>query len=421
MNSRPPAILRSLSIRNLRAYEWLDISFSSGPQLIWGANASGKTTLLEAVVTLGLGRSHRTSTDAEMIRWGSDFMRVEGVLSVEEGSGGTVEGVSAGEGRSGTGCAQAGDDQRADDAAANGLEAAYAGTTLAVSIQPGGSRKKITVNGVPRRPSALSAHLRTVMFAPEEMLLIVGPPALRRAALDELTAPTDSTYAASLVTYGRALQQRNSLLRAIRDGEGDADQLRLWDEPFLDSGAAVVTARLRMLARLAEPLGRAHSEIAPGEEPLTVAYESNAAPKAGEAPREALARRLRETAEKEVWNGATLVGPHRDDLVFGLGGRDMTTFASRGQQRTAILAFKLAEMDLLTAIDGRPPLLLLDDVFSELDPDRRAHLVRRIAELPQALITATDPTEVDADLRRCSHSWRVMAGAGGARLEEVGQ
>ena len=116
---------------------------------------------------------------------------------------------------------------------------------------------------------------------------------------------------------------------------------------------------------------------------------TNAPAADGEAPREALARRLVETADKEVWNGATLVGPHRDDLAFELDGRDLAGFASRGQQRTAILAFKLAELDLLTVLDGRPPLLLLDDVFSELDPERRAHLVRRIAALPQAFVTTT--------------------------------
>jgi len=381
--SRPAAILHSLSIRNLRGYAELDVALASGPQLIWGPNAAGKTTILEAVVVAGQGRSHRTSTDAEMVRWGTEFLRIEAVLG-EPG----------------------------------GTSPAHA-TTLTVSIQPGGGRKRIAVNGVPRRPTALGDQLRTVMFAPEEMLLVVGPPALRRTALDNLTGPADPAYASNLATYGRALQQRNSLLRAIRDGEAERDQLRLWDEPFLDSGAAVVVARLRMLSRLAEPLARAHAEIAPGEDRLAVAYSTNAAAARGEEPRDALARRLRETAEKEVWNGSTLIGPHRDDLAFELAGRDLSGFASRGQQRTAILAFKLAEMDLLTAIDGRPPLLLLDDVFSELDPDRRAHLVRRIAELPQALITATDPTEVDADLRRRSHSWRVSVGPEGARLDEV--
>lgn len=292
-----------------------------------------------------------------------------------------------------------------------------AGVTLEMTLQSGG-RKKIQVNGVPRRPAALAEHLRTVLFAPEEMLLVIGPPTLRRTALDGLTAPHDPSYEANMATYGRALLQRNSLLRAIREGEADRDQLRLWDEPFLTSGAAIVAARLRLLGLVAEPLAAAHREIAPTEDRLTVSYASNAAPLHGESPRAALARRLRETAEKEAWNGSTLVGPHRDDLVFNLGGRDLATFSSRGQQRTAILALKLAELDLLTELDGRPPLLLLDDVFSELDPARRGHLVRRIAELPQAMITTTHPEDIDADLRRRACPWRVVPdGNGGAQIE----
>ncbi|HVL53195.1 MAG TPA: hypothetical protein VM344_02940, partial [Vitreimonas sp.] len=131
---------------------------------------------------------------------------------------------------------------------------------------------------------------------------------------------------------------------------------------------------------------------------------------------QALRRRLDETADKEVWNGSTLVGPHRDDLGFELGGRDLAGFASRGQQRTAILALKLAELDLLTAHDGRPPLLLLDDVFSELDPSRRAHLVRRIAELPQAFVTTTTLDDLDPALRAAATTWRVEARPGGAAL-----
>ena len=129
-------------------------------------------------------------------------------------------------------------------------------------------------------------------------------------------------------------------------------------------------------------------------------------------------RRLAETADKEVWNGTTLVGPHRDDVVFEMDGRPLASFASRGQQRTAILAFKLAEVDLLTALDGRPPLLLLDDVFSELDPDRRSHLVRRIAELPQAFVTTTTLEDLDPALRSVGTAWAVTTAADGtARLE----
>jgi DNA replication and repair protein RecF len=368
------------------------MQFTSGPQLIWGPNAAGKTTLLEAVVLLSLGKSHRTTTDSELIRWGADYLRIEGAV----GHVGDV------------------------DSATSGLPIGRFDVSLEVALQAGG-RKRIQVNGVPRRPSVLAEHLRTVLFAPEEMLLVIGPPALRRAALDTLTAPHDRSYTSNLATYGRALQQRNSLLRAIREGRAEQDELRLWDEPFLVAGSALVAARLHFLDVLAEPLAAAHREIAPTEERLTVSYASNAASLPGEGPREALARRLHETSDKELWNGSTLIGPHRDDIVFSIGGRDLSTFASRGQQRTAILALKLAELDLLTALDGKPPLLLLDDVFSELDPARRGHLVRRIAELPQALITTTDPDDIDADLRRQARPWRVLPGSDGARVVEGGK
>jgi DNA replication and repair protein RecF len=351
--------------------------------------------LLEAVVLLGLGKSHRTTTDLELIRWGADYLRIEGAV----GHAGHV----------------------ASEPPPPDNPPFASDVTLEVALQAGG-RKRIQVNGVPRRPTVLSEHLRTVLFAPEEMLLVIGPPTLRRASLDALTAPHDRSYTSNLAMYGRALQQRNSLLRAIREGGAERDQLRLWDEPFLTAGSAIVAARLALLDVLAEPLAAAHREIAPAEERLTIGYASNAAPLPGEGPREALARRLGETSEKEMWNGSTLIGPHRDDMVFCIGGRDLSTFASRGQQRTAILALKLAELDLLTVLDGRPPLLLLDDVFSELDPARRGHLVRRIAELPQALITTTDPDDIDADLRRQARSWRVIAdeegSVGGARVVE---
>jgi DNA replication and repair protein RecF len=251
------------------------------------------------------------------------------------------------------------------------------------------------------------------------MLLVAGAPGLRRAALDRLAGQRSPTYGRDLATYGRALQQRNSLLRAIREDQASRDQLRLWDAPFLEAGAAVVAGRLRLLEALAVPLARAHAEIAPDEAAsgaLRIRYATNTPLAVGEAPVDALRRRLAETADKEVWNGSTLVGPHRDDLLFELGGRDLASFASRGQQRTAIRAFKLGELDLLTDQDGRPPLLLLDDVFSELDPDRRAHLVRRIADLPQAFVTTTTPDDLDPALREAATSWRVEPAPAGALL-----
>ena len=381
---RARALLDAVSIQDLRGYGSADLAFGGGPHLVVGPNAAGKTSLLEAIVLLAWGRSHRTSTDAELIRWGADVARVEGHAGPE-----TIEVALA---RSGIGGA--------------------------------GARKRIRVNGVARRASGLVGLLRAVLFAPEEMLLVVGSPGLRRAAVDQLAAQRAAAYLRDLAAYTRTLQQRNSLLRAIREEQATRAELRFWDDSFLESGAAIVEARLRLLEDLAAPLAAAHAEIAPEEAAgaaLSVRYATNAPALPGESPRDALARRLVETAEKEVWNGSTLIGPHRDDIVFELAGRDLAGFASRGQQRTAILAFKLAELDLLTAQDGRPPLLLLDDVFSELDPERRSHLVRRIAALPQAFVTTTTLADLDPGLVAAATPWEVIPDAGaGARLVPSG-
>jgi DNA replication and repair protein RecF len=370
--------LDSIRVLDFRGYADLTAVFGPGPQIVWGPNAAGKTSLLEAIVVIAWGRSHRVTADGELIRWDRELARVEGSVGGET------------------------------------IEVAIVRTGVA-----GGGRKRIRVNGVGRRAASLSGVLPIVVFAPEEMTLIAGSPGPRRTALDQIASQRSPAYAAALATYGRALAQRNSLLRAIREETASRDELRYWDEPLLDAGGEIVVARLRLLDELATPLAQAHAEIAPEESaaaPLLVRYATNAPPLAGETPRDALARRLADTADKEVWNGATLVGPHRDDLVFEMGGRDLATFASRGQQRTAILAFKMAELDLLAAFLGRPPLLLLDDVFSELDPDRRAHLVRRIAGLPQAFVTTTTLEDLDRGLVDVAATWEVRAEPDGARL-----
>ena len=359
------------------------MTFGPGPHLVWGPNAAGKTSLLEAMVLLAWGRSHRTNADGELIRWGTDLARVEGGVGSD-----TIEVAIVRAGAGGT-----------------------------------AGRKRIRVNGLARRAAGLAGLLRVVVFAPEEMLLVAGSPSLRRAVIDQLASSSSPAYADALATYGRTLQQRNSLLRAIREEGASRSELHFWDGAFLDAGGAIVGERRRLLEVIAGPLAAAHSEIAPDEAAtaaLTLRYATNAPALPGESPRDALARRLAETADKEVWNGSTLVGPHRDDLVFELDGRDLASFASRGQQRTAILALKLAELDVLTALDGRPPLLLLDDVFSELDPDRRSHLVRRIASLPQAFITTTTLDDLDPALRAIATAWAVRAEPAGAVLVRDG-
>ena len=374
-------LVSHLSLRDFRSYAELEVDFQRGPQVVVGQNAAGKTNLLEALVVLAQGQSHRTSTDAELIRWGAEFARMEAAIGSATNP----------------------------DAGSDVLEV--------VLLPPGvaGARKRVRVNGVPRRPSALASALRAVLFAPEDMLLVVGSPGLRRSVLDQLVVQRVPAAGASLSTYTRALTQRNNLLRRIREEVAAPDELHYWDEIVCAEGGRIVSWRTDTLDALAGPLEASHAEIAPAEERLSLRYLSNAPPNADEDPERALRRRLLETAEKEVWNGQTLVGPHRDDLSFELGGRELSSFASRGQQRTAILALKLAQLDLLTQLDGRPPLLLLDDVFSELDPQRRAHLVRRIGGLPQAFVTTTTLDDLDPALVAASTAWRVEPG----RLERT--
>lgn len=365
--------IRSLSLHGFRSYEQLELALPDGPQVIVGRNAAGKTNLVEAMVLLSSGRSHRSTADPEMVRWGSEFARVAGQVE-QDGRREELEIVIH----------------------ARGAAAA--------------ARKRVRVNGVNRRASALAPILRSVLFAPEDMLLIVGSPALRRNLLDDIVAQREPTAAAVMSTYARALTQRNSLLRRIREEEASQDELPYWDAAILENGGHILEWRAATLLALAEPLARAHHEIAPAEPRLALRYISNVVPLPSESRREALQRRLDETREKEVWNGSTLVGPHRDDLAFWADERDLALFASRGQQRTAILALKLAELDLLTDLDGHPPLLLLDDVFSELDPERRGHLVRRIGELPQAIVTTTTADDLDPALIAAAGLWQVEPG-----------
>lgn len=380
-----------LTLAGFRSYEALEVEFGDGPQLIVGPNAAGKTNLLEALGVLGSGHSHRTSSDSELIGWGADFARLEVSLKQARDSGSGVNGDRPPE-------------------PLDGLEVLIARTGES-------ARKRIRINGVPRRAAALAAALRVVTFAPEEMLLVTGSPSLRRSALDTFVVQRAPILGSVMATYGRGLQQRNGLLRAVREGLSHREELGYWNGVLIEEGGRIVAARLEALAALADPLAAAHAEMAPAEERLGIRYVTNSPAHDGEDPRDALRRRLADTAEKEIWNGATLVGPHRDDMAFEMAGRDLAEFASRGQQRTAILALKLAQLDLFTALDGRAPLLLLDDVFSELDPQRRAHLVRRIDDLPQSFVTTTTLDDLDPALVAASTSWQVSPG----RLDALGR
>ena len=286
-------------------------------------------------------------------------------------------------------------------------------------------RKRLIVNGVPRRTSTLSEVARVVLFRPEEMLLLVGSPGDRRRFLDGIVAQRDRRAARDLVEVARVIAQRNALLRAIRAEEAPLDALGFWDEQLAQIGSRVMRARLEVLAGLVERIGPLHDSVATdGERDAAVgltyvdalkeAWPERSDPGVRIPTDDELAaayrRRIGEVRQKEAWNGVSLVGPQRDDLRAELGGRDVATHASRGQQRTIILAMKLAETDLL-GVDGPRPIVLLDDVFSELDPDRAARLSELLTRRGQVIVTTADPGTLEGARQRDAAVWRIADGS----------
>ena len=386
---RRSMLLSRVGLTDFRSYAGSELQPHPGLTVITAPNGAGKTNLLEAVHVAVTGRSHRAGTDVELVRHGAELGRV--VLELD---GGTAAGGAT-------------------------IELVLPGTAA-----PAGIRKRLTVNGVPRRTSSVAETARAVLFRPEEMLLLVGSPSERRRFLDTILAQTDRRGARDLVELARILAQRNALLRAIRAEEAALDSLAFWDEQLAQVGARVMRGRLAIVRDLNERLGSLHDAVANPDErgaSVELSYvdslkeagpdrESTAADfPSEELLTDAYRRRIADVRQREAWNGVSLVGPQRDDLRALLGGRDVAEHASRGQQRTIILAMKLAETDLLGA-DGPRPILLLDDVFSELDPDRSARLSDLLAGRGQAVVTTADPGALDATRDRDAAIWRIVDG-----------
>jgi DNA replication and repair protein RecF len=345
--------LNRLVLENFRSYQAAELLPDRGLTVVAGANGAGKTNLLEGIYVAVTGRSHRAVSDHELVRHGSEFARCRLDLGGPEGRHGAR------------------------------LELVVPGVH-----GPRGLRKRLTLNGVPRRSSTVTDTVRAVLFRPEEMLLLVGSPSERRRFCDSILGQRDRRSARDLAELSRVLAQRNALLRLIRADEADPHDLAFWDEQLAEAGARVMAARMDLVAELGTRIGPLHDIVAAGEVEagsLRLVYlDSLKGHALGATDHEqlidAFRRRIAEVRQKELWNGVSLVGPQRDDLRVELVGRDVAAHASRGQQRTIILALKLAETDLLGDGDAPTPIVLLDDVFSELDAGRSERLLDLLLE-----------------------------------------
>ncbi len=411
--------LESLHLEEFRVYRELDLAIPSAGLRIAGPNGSGKSSIVEAIALLSTARSQRAGSERELIRWGSGtdygvppYARCSG--RIERSEGGTSLGIELEAGSA---------DRESDDQP---------------SLASGVVRKRCLVDGRPVRAMDLVGRLRSVSFSPEDVAIVSGPPSGRRRLIDVAIAQLDRRYLQALSRYGRVMAQRNGLLKVFaRDGIAPSSaqarsQLMFWDDELIDAGHVIVGRRLELVAQLSTLAAVRYAELAGGAD-FAVDYSTGVVRDAGSLPgtpprsvrpvadgtvpddavvdgtvpdaavpndeaiQTAFRSRLAERQADEFRRGVSLVGPHRDDIVLSLDRVPLGTYGSRGQQRLGILALKLAEADLMVAVGGQPPVLLLDDVLSELDPERGRLLIESIARFDaQTIVTATDRSALDA-------------------------
>ncbi|MEE9247669.1 MAG: DNA replication/repair protein RecF [Dehalococcoidia bacterium] len=373
--------LENLSLTNFRNYSSLDLALGPGPLVLWGDNAQGKSNLLEAIFLLATTKSARTGSDRELVRWEAlnDPFAVTRIV---------------GEVRRG------GDSIRLEVALAP--DSSSQGAADPAAPIPS-FRKQTRINGVPRRASDVVGQLNAVIFSALDVDLVAGPPSQRRRYIDLTNSQVDRPYLRALQRYGRVLTQRNHLLRLIREGKGQREELSFWDRQLVDEGSYIYMQRRAMIQKLAGLAGAIYSELTGGAESFEMIYlpnPSGLAREGGESEdldqiKEMLRNHLAFSLDREVAQGATVVGPHRDDLQFLVDARDMGLYGSRGQQRTIAAALKLAEANFLMRKTGEDPVLLLDDILSELDALRRQQVMEVALSNQQTILTTTDLDRVD--------------------------
>ena len=365
--------LLRLRLSDFRNFHRLDLSLRTGASAFVGANAQGKTNLLEAVYLLATMKDLRAETEAQVIRREAlddplPAARVVGEAQTAEGGLKLEVAIVAREAR---------------------------GRQPAPQTSGAVATKTVKVNGVSRRLSSAVGRLTAVLFTAADIDLITGSPSGRRRYLDITLSQVDREYVTARSRFERLITQRNHLLKRLRERGGDTDQLAFWDDRLAGDGGFLFAARATALSELAGLAAEAHASLAPGER-LELAYQPRIEGVGledladGAAAAAAYAEALRSGVPRDVAAGMTLQGPHRDDLAFTLDGLAASGFASRAQQRTIALALRLAEARLLDARRGEPPLLLLDDILSEMDAARARSVIEAVSSYDQLLVTATE-------------------------------
>ena len=346
--------------------------------LFKGENGQGKSNLLEAIYLLAIAKSARASADRELVRKQSISADTYSRVSAEVDRNGDSLRLQVDFQSSLTDSSKT-EPTGEDDGFSN---------DNSITVQ-----KYFRVNGAPRRASGLIGQLNAVMFSADDLDLIYGSPSVRRRYLDILISQLDHDYLRSLQRYQRIVQQRNHLLKSLRMGSSMPSELEFWDEELVREGSRIMAQRIKTVDRLSEVASPIHWQLSGEGEAMGVVYRPNVVIRVDPSA-ESLAQDMRDAIEdrrqRETAQGVTVSGPHRDDLQILVDGLDVAAYASRGQARTAVLAMKLAEADYLKEQRGHEPVILLDDVLSELDAGRRAQVLERLVAYQQTFITTTD-------------------------------
>mgnify|MGYP002622057973 CR=1 FL=1 len=332
--------VKSVRLDQFRNYDSLALTFDPGTNLFYGENAQGKTNALEAIYLCGTTRSHRAGRDREMIRFGHEEAHIR-------------------------------------------MELEKHGISYRIDMHLKKNRSKgIAVNGVPvKRASDLIGIGNFIFFSPEDLNIIKNGPAERRRFLDMELCQLSAVYLSDLASYNRALAQRNQLLKDIPAGKEDMPLLDVWDEQLVHYGLRIMKARREFSAELGEIIRSIHRKLSGDREDLLLTYERQTEP-------DRFMEQLFMNRDRDLRTGTTNCGPHRDDICFSVKGADIRRFGSQGQQRTTALSLKLSEIELVRRQINDTPILLLDDVLSELDENRQKYLLENIHDI-QTMISCT--------------------------------
>lgn len=362
-------IVKQIELHNFRNYETLCLNLSEQVNIFYGDNAQGKTNILESVYVCSTTKSHKGSKDREMIKIGEE----EGHIRMN-------------------------------------LEKKGIPHRIDMHLKKN-KTKGVAVDGIPiRKSTELFGLMNVVFFSPEDLSMIKNGPAERRRFMDLELCQLNKLYLYHLSNYNKILNQRNNLLKQISFNSSLNDTLDIWDQQLCEYGKKIIEGRAEFLLEMNELVSKIHETLSGGKEKLSIRYEPSTA-------KEELEDKIRKSREQDIYRKATGYGPHRDDISFFVGSENLKLFGSQGQQRTAALALKLAEIELVRKKTGENPVLLLDDVLSELDRKRQHQLLNSMDGI-QTMITCTGLEEFVGDRKKFNHIFHVMNGTVSEKTRE---